>query len=54
MNVILSRAVWTVAAMLCVLTYAAMLGCADGQGIRAMSDRWCAEHGSPRPQCVQP
>lgn len=55
MNAIVSRAVWAAAAVLCVLTYAAMLcGCEDGSGIRAMSDRWCAEHNYPRPQCAPP
>lgn len=52
----LSRAVWSAAAMLCALTYAALLcGChiADGHGLRAMSDRWCEKHSNPRPQCVQ-
>jgi hypothetical protein len=36
------------------LLVALLAGCAaPGHGIRAMSDRWCAEHGNPSPQCVQ-
>lgn len=51
----LSRATWSVATVLCALTYAALLcACAaDGHGFLAMSDRWCEAHHNPRPQCVQ-
>jgi hypothetical protein len=52
---IIARVVWGAAALLGVFVVVAMLcSCASGHGIRAMSDRWCAEHGNPAPQCVQP